>query len=265
MCFAFDAQPPELPADLVVPRLAGGAAAEILELTSADGTRFSAALAESAAPKGPAVVIIPDVRGLYQFYITLAERFAEAGHHAITLDVFGRTAGVGARDEHFDYMPHVLETDDVKVREDVAAAASALRDRTGEGPVVVLGFCFGGSMAFLAATDPGLDIDGAGGFYGGLDGSRLGFPHPREQASKTLVPVLALFGGADDHIPADQREEFAEGLAASGEEHEIVVYDGAPHSFFDRSYEEHAEASADAWRRVLGFLDDVQTKTSAGI
>ena len=49
MCFAFDARPPELPADLALPTLAGGAAAEPLELTSADGTRFSAALAEAPA------------------------------------------------------------------------------------------------------------------------------------------------------------------------------------------------------------------------
>ena len=72
MCFAFDAHPPDLPADLALPTLAGGAAAELLELTSADGTRFSAALAESPEPRGRAVVILPDVRGLYPFYSELA-------------------------------------------------------------------------------------------------------------------------------------------------------------------------------------------------
>ena len=47
MCFSFDARPPDLPADLARPRIAGGAGAELLELTSADGTAFSAALAEA--------------------------------------------------------------------------------------------------------------------------------------------------------------------------------------------------------------------------
>ncbi|MEA2359347.1 MAG: carboxymethylenebutenolidase, partial [Solirubrobacteraceae bacterium] len=63
MCFAFDARPPELPVDLALPPLAGGAGAEILELTSEDGTRFSAALAESpsASPEATGVVILPDV------------------------------------------------------------------------------------------------------------------------------------------------------------------------------------------------------------
>ena len=91
MCFAFDAHPPDLPSDLALPTLAGGAAAEALELTSADGTRFSAALAEAPeATGGPGVVILPDVRGLYRFYVELAERFVQAGHHAIAIDYFGR-------------------------------------------------------------------------------------------------------------------------------------------------------------------------------
>ena len=107
MCFAFDASPPDLPADIAP--IAGGAGAELLELESADGTRFSAALAESPEPRGHAVVILPDVRGLYPFYSELAERFSAAGHHAIAIDYFGRTAGLGPRGEDFEYMPHVSE------------------------------------------------------------------------------------------------------------------------------------------------------------
>ena len=41
----------------------------------------------------------------------------------------------------------------------------------------------------------------------------------------------------------------------AGVEHEIVTYDGAPHSFFDRKQEQFAEASEDAWRRVLAFVE----------
>jgi carboxymethylenebutenolidase len=67
--------------------------------------------------------------------------------------------------------------------------------------------------------------------------------------------VLGLFGGADEGIPPKQIEAFDQALDASGAEHEIVTYPGAPHSFFDRKFEEHAEACEDAWRRVLKFLD----------
>src|SRR3954447_7000452 len=93
MCFANESRPPALPVDLALRRLAGGAAAQRRELTSADGTRFSVAFAQTPEPRGPAVAIIPDVRGLYRFYIELAERFAQAGHDAIAIDPFGRTAG----------------------------------------------------------------------------------------------------------------------------------------------------------------------------
>src|SRR4051794_27833873 len=131
MCFEFDARPPDLPADLALPLVAGGAAAEQLELTSADGTRFSAALAVSPDPQDPAVVILPDVRGLYRFYVELAERFAQAGHSAIAIDYFGRTAGLGPRGEDFDYMPHVAQTSVEGVQADTAAAIDAVRERTG--------------------------------------------------------------------------------------------------------------------------------------
>src|SRR5436309_423912 len=110
MCHEPDASPPDVPAELRLPRISGGASAEILELTSADGTRFSAAVAVAPTSRGAGVVIFPDVRGLYPFYIELAERFASAGHSAIAIDYFGRTAGLGPRDEDFDWMTHVSQT-----------------------------------------------------------------------------------------------------------------------------------------------------------
>jgi carboxymethylenebutenolidase len=254
MCFDFDARPPELPADLVLAPLAGGAGAELLELTSADGTRFSAALAESPDGSEPGVVILPDVRGLYRFYVELAERFAQAGHHAIAIDYFGRTAGTGERGEDFEYMPHVQQTRVEQVQMDIAAALEALRDRTGAPTAVTVGFCFGGSHSFVTATSSELDLAAAVGFYGRLVPAREGAPAPLEHATQTRCPILGLFGGADAAIPADQVEAFDRGLDESGVEHEIVTYAGAPHSFFDRAQAEYAEASEDAWRRVLAFL-----------
>jgi carboxymethylenebutenolidase len=258
VCFAFDAHPPDLPADLVRPRMAGGASAEKLELTSADGTGFSAAFAESADPNGgPAVVIFPDVRGLYRFYIELAERFAQAGHHAIAIDYFGRTAGTGERDGDWDYMPHVDQTRLAQVQADADAARAAVIERTDATSFVTVGFCFGGSQSFMAATSAELALDGAVGFYGSLVPRREGAPEPIEHAPQTRCPVLGLFGGADPAIPPEEVEMFDRALDGAGVEHEIVSYPGAPHSFFDRSQAEHAEASADAWRRVLEFLRSV--------
>src|SRR3954451_14788766 len=129
MCFDFDARPPDLPADLAP--IAAESAAETLDLTSAGGTRFGGALAQSRQAEDPAVLILPDVRGLYRFYIELAERFAQAGHHAIAIDYFGRTAGVAERGEDFEYMPHAQATQVEHVQADALAARDALVQRTG--------------------------------------------------------------------------------------------------------------------------------------
>jgi carboxymethylenebutenolidase len=254
MCFDFDARPPDLPPELARRPIAGGASAEPLTLRSADGTDFSAALAKAAEGGDPGVVIIPDVRGLYGFYIELSERFREAGHHAIAFDFYGRTAGLGPRGDDFDYMPHRQQVKLDQALEDVAAAIAELRRRTGAGPVVTVGFCFGGSLSFVASADPDLDLAAVVGLYGVLDRSRFDGRGVLTQAADIRRPVLGLFGGADEAIPAEQIEEFDSALSASGTGHEIHVYPGAPHSFFDRKQEEFAKESEDAWRRILGFL-----------
>jgi carboxymethylenebutenolidase len=257
MCFDYDSRPPELPADLICRPISGGAAAEQLVLTSADGTDFSAALAE-AEGGGPGVVIIPDVRGLYPFYVELAERFAQAGHSAIAFDYYGRTAGLGPRDDEFDYGPHRQEVKLDQALGDLAAAIDALRERTGAGMVVSVGFCFGGSLSFVAGAAPELDLAGVVGLYGVLDRSRFDGQGVLAQAAEIRRPLLGLFGGADGAIPREQVDELESALSESGVEHEIHVYPGAPHSFFDRKQEEFAEESEDAWRRILAFLDGVR-------
>jgi carboxymethylenebutenolidase len=265
VCFAFDAHPPDLPADLVRrPPMAGGAGAEKIELTSADGATFSAALAEAPEPSdGPAVIIFPDVRGLYRFYIELAERFADAGHHAIAIDYFGRTAGTGERDEDFEFMPHVEQTRLVQVQADADAAKSALVDRTGATSFVTVGFCFGGSQSFFAGMSPELMLDGVVGFYGRLAGGRAGMPPVLDRVGETRCPVLGLFGGADEGIPTSDVDTYDRLLDEADVEHDVVIYPDAPHSFFDRKFEEHAGACSDAWRRVISFLEKVGAARAA--
>jgi carboxymethylenebutenolidase len=62
-------------------------------------------------------------------------------------------------------------------------------------------------------------------------------------------------GGADESIPPDDVAAFDRALDEAGVDHEVVLYEGAPHSFFDRRHEEFADASADAWSRVLAFIE----------
>jgi carboxymethylenebutenolidase len=254
MCFEHDARPPDLPADLQVPRIAGGAGAELLELISADGTHFSAALAVAPTSRGTGVVVFPDVRGLYPFYTELAERFASAGHHAIVIDYFGRSAGLGPRDEDFDWAAHIRELTPGRVQADAGTAVDELRSRTDAEQAATVGFCFGGTHSLLAATNEGLDLAGAVAFYGGLDTSWLGHESPLDRTADVRCPVLGLYAGADPHISPEAVDALDRGLEAAGVEREIVVYPNTPHSFFDRTHEQYARECDDAWRRVLGFL-----------
>ncbi len=75
-----------------------------------------------------------------------------------------------------------------------------------------------------------------------------------DRAASISCPILALQAGDDSHITAEDNAAFDRALSVAGVEHDIVVYDGAPHSFFDRKQEEFADASDDAWTRTLGFI-----------
>ena len=81
-----------------------------------------------------------------------------------------------------------------------------------------------------------------------------GRPGPIQRAGEMEAPILALQAGADAHITPEANAELERALEAAGVEHEFVSYDGAPHSFFDRKQEDFAEASEDAWNRVLDFI-----------
>jgi len=245
VCFESDSSPPVAP-------ISGAAVShEDLVLEAADGNRFAAfgALPETAAAIG--VVVLPDVRGLYRFYEEVALRFAELGAAAIAFDYFGRTAGIAKRDDDWDYADEVLKTRPETIQLDVAACTAWLR-AAGATRIFTVGFCFGGRNSWLA-TAAGHDLAGAVGFYGSLL-DRNEWPGPLTRAAKLKGPILALQAGDDQSITAEQNAAFDEALTAAGIEHEIVVYEGAPHSFFDRKQEDYADASADAWNRVLAFV-----------
>ena len=247
MCFDRDSLPP-------IPAISGASVShDDLVLEASDGNRLAAFAATPDEPSGAGIVILPDIRGLYRFYEELALRFAERGHTAVAIDYFGRTAGVGKRDDEFDWMPHVQQTTEAGVQADAAAGVARLREG-GATSVFTVGFCFGGRASWLAAA-AGHGLAGAIGFYGRPGPGKDGSPGPAERAAELQAPILGLMGGADDGIPVEDVRAFEQALAEAGVVHEVVVYDGAPHSFFDRKQEQFADASADAWSRVLAFVE----------
>ena len=251
MCVDNDSHPP-------IPPIAGGSAGgQDLRLTSSDGTRFMAYAARAATPTGAGMVVIPDVRGLHPYYKELADRFAEVGVDAVAIDFFARTAPSDDRSDAFDFMSQVPLTKPEQLQADIAAAAAHLRGKDG-GQVRSLfsvGFCFGGVLSyFQAASD--LGYKGVIGFYGWPLGLKRwpDRPKPIDAVPRYKSAVLSLFGGADEGIPQADVDQFNEACRKAGVKHDSTVYPGAPHSFFDRKFNEFADASADAWRKVQGFV-----------
>jgi carboxymethylenebutenolidase len=242
MCFEVDSEPP-------IPRISGAAVShDDLVLESEDGNRFAAfrALPEEVLQLRTGIVILPDVRGLYRFYEELALRFAERGHAALAFDYFGRTAGIEKRPDDWDYMPLVQQLTMDQVQADVGACVSDLRT-LGCSSIFTVGFCYGGSGSWAAAAS-GHGLAGAVGFYGRP--SRM-----IELVPKLEAPILALQGGADQGIPHEDNVEFEQALSEAGKDYELVEFEGAPHSFFDRKQEEFQAASDEAWNRALAFIE----------
>ena len=238
MCFELDSLPP-------IPVIAGAAVShEDLELEAADGTSFAAFQASPEEHVDVGVVVLPDVRGLYRFYEELALRLAERGYRAVAIDYFGRTAGVAKRGEDFEYREHVDRTTQAGLQADIRAAVDFLREQ-GCRAIFTVGFCFGGSNAWNAAAS-GHGLAGAVGFYGR--------PARVERIGDIAAPILALMGGADQAIPVEDVDEFDRRLTEAGVEHEVKIYDGAPHSFFDRQFDKWKDACDDAWTRILAFV-----------
>lgn len=243
MCYSDDARPP-------LPPISGAAADQgDLVLTSGDGTKFAAYFARAEKPTGAGIVVMPDVRGLHHFYKELAQRFAEAGVDAVAIDYFGRTAAIGDRGDGFDFMPHVEQTTQENIAVDVEAAIEHLKSKDGGAvqSAFTVGFCFGGSSSWnQSALQPGLN--GAIGFYGRPMRSEPYVP-------KMRAPLLLLVAGADAATTQEAALEFDKQLSDAGVPHERQVYEGAPHSFFDRTFEQWKDACDDAWRRMLAFIE----------
>lgn len=246
MCYDDNARPPAPPGN------AGHAEGRDIELTASDGNRFSAYLAtphNSTMRAG--VLILPDVRGLHTFYKELALRFAEIGIPAVAMDYFGRTAGISSRDESFEFWPHVEQLTFAGVLAD-AAASLAVLPATSDAKFT-MGFCLGGTLSFMCGTSD-LPLTALIGFYSGVKRDIAGAGTLLDKAHAVKHPVLGLFGGDDAGIPPEAVTAIDAAFDKAGVQHEVITYPGAPHGFFDRRAADFADASADAWNRVLKFI-----------
>jgi carboxymethylenebutenolidase len=214
------------------------------------------------------VIVIQEVFGVNHHIQDVTRRFAAAGYHAIAPEIFHRAGGGTAPYTDFSKVFPLFEgiTGDDSMLMDIDACVDKL-EQAGLAPdrIAIVGFCFGGRLAFLAAVRRSLGA--AAGFYGGgVVNERPGpFPSLVGESANLQTPFLGLFGDKDESIPVDDVETLRRTLdEATTVDHEIVRYAEAGHGFHcDARPDHYDEASAhDAWARTIAWFDAHLAKTS---
>lgn len=193
----------------------------------------------------PALVAIQEWWGLVPHIRDVAERFARAGFTVLAPDLYhGETAS-----EPDEARKLAMTLDRDRAVDEILAAVAYLESRATPGPpgVGVVGWCLGGGLALSAAAESDA-IDAVVCFYGQ--------PLAEEDTDRLKAPVLGLFGEDDHGIPAERVREFAGRLDQLEIPHNIKIYEGAGHAFFNdtrpSTYDE--EAASDAWERTLNWF-----------
>ena len=227
------------------------------KLATADGSMRCYEAIPDSDPLG-AVVVIQEAFGVNAHIEDVTRRVAAAGYHAVAPDMFHRTGGVvvdygdfGAVIEHF-----IGIGDDDAIMADVDAALGYLRGLGfADGQIGIVGFCFGGRVTFLVASQRALGA--AAGFYGGgiVTARFPQFPALVDRAPTLATPWLGLFGDRDESIPVDDVEQLRNALTPASVDTEVVRYADAEHGFnCDARPSYNAAAAADAWSRTLDWF-----------
>lgn len=223
---------------------------EILRSTiafPANGSSTPGYLAQPGQPGDyPGVIVIQEWWGLQPHIKDVANRFAQAGFVALAPDLYH--GEVATEPDEARKLAMALERD--RAVAEILAAARHLQSLGNVAPklVGVVGFCMGGGLAASAAAESSGELGAAVMFYGR--------PLSPDDTAKLQVPLLGLFGELDQGIPVDAVRAFEKELQAHGKVHEIHIYPGAPHAFFNdgRPHIYHAVAAADAWEKVLAWF-----------
>ena len=230
--------------------------AELSFTRDGDGLRGYAAWPADGTP-APAIVLIPDVRGVYEHFRDVTRRFADAGFFTFAIDLYSREGAPDLPDLNA-VMGWMAALSDQRVLADVAGAVNFLASRpeVRADAIGITGFCMGGMYALMAAeTVPRLAA--CVGWYGMLRAVGEHKPDsPLSLAPRLGCPYLGLFGAEDALIPQADIENLRGILTRERKTFEIQVYAGAGHAFFNDARPDafRAQVAADAWRRAVAFF-----------
>lgn len=220
-------------------------------VTAHDGHAFRSYIEQ--APPGErrgSLVLLHEIFGINHYMRTMAQEFAAAGYTSIVPDLFARQerdVELGTEGADFEHAIALRDALDYHaVVRDIAAAVDSLRDRAPDNNVGVLGYCLGGGLAFLAASQ--LDVDCAVSYYG------VGVQQRIELARDVRCPVLFHFAEHDHYCPPEARDLIVSAFAENPRA-ETYTYPGVGHAFATYGRDTFVEsATALAWHRTTDFL-----------
>lgn len=227
---------------------------------------LDAYLAQPPAPGPyPAVIVIQEIFGVNAHIRAVTDRLATLGYVALAPALFQRTA------PGFEVGYSEAETQQGRKYKDLTTASELLGDiqaaidylktlpTVKASPVGTIGFCFGGHVAYLAATLG--DVGVTASFYGGgIATFTPGGGEPTlSRTAEISGTVYCFFGTEDPLIPNDQVDQVEAALQAAGDRHRVFRYTGAGHGFVcDQRADYRPDAAADAWKKVQDLLRQLQ-------
>jgi carboxymethylenebutenolidase len=194
----------------------------------------------------PGVVVIQEWWGLAPHIKDIAERFAREGFIALAPDLYhGQAAS-----EPDEARKLAMALDAPRAVQEIAAAARYLKksEPSASQRIGVAGWCMGGGLALSTAAQHGNLIEAAVVFYGR--------PLTASDTARLNVPVLGLYAEHDHGIPVEAVRVFEENLEKQGVPHEVHIYAGTQHAFFNETRPQiyHAAAAQDAWQKTLAWF-----------
>jgi carboxymethylenebutenolidase len=212
-----------------------------------NGSEGQGYLAVPPSSRGPGVVVIQEWWGLVPHITDVCDRFAAEGFVALAPDLY-RGTKVSEPDEAGKEMM-ALQLD--RAARDMSGAVDEVAKRCTGDKVGVVGFCMGGGLALVLATQRPDRVDACVAFYG-----LIPWPEAQPDFSKLNGAVLAHVAGRDEYFTPEAAGALEEQLRGLGKEAEFHVYEGADHAFFNDTRPEvyDAAASAAAWGRTIEFF-----------
>ncbi len=205
----------------------------------------------------PAIVVIQEIFGVNDYIRQVAKRLAREGYVAIAPAIFQRTApgfevGYGAEETKLGRV-HKDQTTADELLSDIRATIAYVKTLplVKADAIGTIGFCFGGHVAYLAATLP--DIKATASFYGaGIATMTPGGGAPTiTRTGEIQNPLYAFFGTQDPLIPVEQIDQIEAALQQQPRSHRVFRYPEAGHGFFcDARSDYRPHAAADAWEHV---------------